>query len=533
MTTFSKMMATVVVAASTLTAGFAQLSLGDDCGCPALAERDSVNMATLTDGDGNLSGNTTLSCDAVYYLTQKVYVPENVELTIAAGTVIKGTSVDDPNDATALIVSRGGKLWANGTDCCPIIFTSAADNLDGAYGVGNKGDWGGVIMLGRATNNLLAGTSGAPAEGLGIIEGIELTTEARNQYGADINGGESFDDDDCSGSLSYVSIRHAGAEIQPDNEINGLTLGSVGRGTRINHIEVIANDDDGIECFGGTVNMDHITVMYCADDYLDVDQGYTGTVQFFFGVQGPAAQFNNDAGNNGMELDGDDGNDEKEPLSAPQIYNATIIGNGLVDDADDNNAMNCREGLRGTIQNCIFANFDRGIELGEEAGRTINASTNFTPGDTLFIASNCFVGVSTNITVNQAAPSDPNVSLTFGLLENQSVPSIPGFDFTFNIDPVTNAVSDAYNPVPNAGEALASTSPADFRTPGSAVLVPANYKGAFKPGAAPWTEGWTLGALIGTDNSLIPCPTDIDGDRDTDVDDFLELLGQFGQSCDQ
>lgn len=483
----------------------AQLALGEDCGCPPLAARTDVNISTLTDVNGNLPLATTFTCDNTYIMDQKVYVQDGGDLFIQPGTVVRGV-FGTGAAANALIVTRGGQIWANGTDCCPIIFTSTADPLDGSYSIDIRGQWGGVIILGKATNNLLLANGGlAVADGVGTIEGL-LPGDSRHHYGG-------TDDNDNSGSMEYVSIRHGGTNIGANNEINGLTMGSVGRGTHFEYIEVLSNDDDGFEFFGGTVDLKHATALFCNDDYFDWDQGWRGRGQFWFGVQLPGAA---PQGDEGFESDGDDSNSGNSPFADPTLYNVTLIGRGA------NRAMEAREGTNGVIANSIFANFSAGFEATNEAARPVDAYDNWLAG-TLEFRNNSFDGVANLFTVNAVAAGAGDLA-TFAGDGNATDAGV--IDYVFSIDVLTNNVLDAYNPVPVAGDATSTESaPIDDFFSGAA------YKGAFKPGAAPWTSGWTASALIGVDNALVACPEDINGDGLINVDDFLQLLGKFNTAC--
>ena len=168
-------------------------------------------------------------------------------------------------EASALIVARGGKINAVGTQENPIIFTFEQDALDGSTPYNTKGQWGGVIILGNAQLNSSPGET--------QIEGIP-DTESRGLYGGN-------DDLDNSGTMTYVSIRHGGTDIGAGNEINGLTLGGVGSQTTLEYIEVIANADDGVEFFGGTASIKYVLTAFCGDDSFDYDEGWRGYGQFW------------------------------------------------------------------------------------------------------------------------------------------------------------------------------------------------------------------------------------------------------------
>lgn len=283
----------------------------DDGSCTYPEDESIINVNT------NITTNTTWTSDKVYVLGGRIAVEAGAELTIEAGTIIKGEAGTGPN-ATALLIARGAKLYANGTADAPIIFTSIADeimpggkvspNLDPSL----NGLWGGLIVLGNAPISA--------ANDAMQIEGIPAS---------DINGlyGGS-DATDNSGSITYVSIRHGGANIGEGNEINGITFGGVGNGTVVNNVEVVANQDDGIEFFGGTVNVTNAVVWNAGDDAIDTDQGWSGTLDNFIVVN---------PGDECFEVDGPEG----ATSGIHTITNGTTYaGNaqGLVD-LDDNSAL--------------------------------------------------------------------------------------------------------------------------------------------------------------------------------------------------
>ena len=231
---------------------------------------------------GHISSDMTWYSDTVYTMVGKVVVDSGAVLTIQPGTLIK--SPDGQGSlSTALVISRGAQIMAEGTVDSPIVFTSVydtGDNLDET----DQGLWGGIIILGYATTS----ADFIPAN----IEGIPVNED----YG--LYGGE--DQMDNSGVLRYVSIRYGGTLLGGSNEINGLTLGGVGRNTVIDNIEVVGNLDDGIEFFGGTVNATNLLVWAQGDDAFDVDQGWMGTVTNYVAIEGG----NSD---HALELDGGEG----------------------------------------------------------------------------------------------------------------------------------------------------------------------------------------------------------------------------------
>ncbi len=272
--------------------------------------------------------------DNTYELEGFVFVNDGQTLNIEAGTVIQAKP-GEGSDASALIIARGGKIEANGTANEPIIFTFKGDV--GNTSPSTRGQWGGLIILGNASLNSIPGNT--------AVEGIP-TTETRGIYGGS-------DDADNSGTLKYVSIRHGGTNIGADNEINGLTLGGVGTGTTIDYVEVIANKDDGIEWFGGTVNCSHILSVFCADDGIDYDEGYRGNNQFVIVHQDPSSG-NADRGG---EHDGGTDPETAMPYATPKFFNVTSIGN------PDSRALTFRDNAGGEYHNSIFSGYAKGIDI--------------------------------------------------------------------------------------------------------------------------------------------------------------------------
>lgn len=244
---------------------------------------------------GEITANTTWTNDRIWVLNQKVVVKSGVTLTIQPGTIIKGKT-GSGSLSSALVIARGAKIMAEGTATQPIIFTSINDNIAVGQTAGtnlsstDNGLWGGLIILGKAKGSFTSDATEFNIEGIPATDGYGL-------YGGN-------DDADNSGSLKYVSIRHGGSEIGEGNEINGLTLGGVGSGTTIQNVEVVANYDDGIEFFGGAVNVTNALVWAVGDDALDIDQAYSGTITNALVIQGTTSQ-------SGLEIDGREGTLER------------------------------------------------------------------------------------------------------------------------------------------------------------------------------------------------------------------------------
>ncbi len=335
------------------------------------------SAAGVNPGAAHVTVNTTWTSDNVYYLTDPVFVKDGATLTIQPGTVIRGTMASGAGDFPgALVVSRGSKLNAVGTPTQPIIMTGEADNnVPGMVATtpwnddenGLTQQWGGLIILGRAFLATNVGGEGTPSPNAALdlqIEGLEPFGDY-SRYG----GGN---DDDSSGEIKFVQIRYGGFILGANNEINGLTLGAVGRGTKISFVEITNNKDDGVEFFGSTVNTKYMIVRNSADDSFDWDEGYRGKGQFWLVIQG-SLHTTNDSSDKGSECDGGMG-DASQPSSCPTIYNATYIGLGRNIAANGKNtAFNFRDGTAGRVYNSMFLDFGGAIAIIE--GATTGAGT--------------------------------------------------------------------------------------------------------------------------------------------------------------
>ncbi len=310
-------------------------------GSVALTVTDNNNKSGLATGvinvksrptisvTSNISSNTTWETGKIYVLEGRIAVLDGVTLTIEPGVVVKGREGTGSN-ATCLLVARGGKLKAEGTASAPIIFTTIADQiLPGEIASPNldptvPGLWGGLIVLGKAP--ISASTNEMQIEGIPV-------SDLNGRYG----GTDPLDD---SGIIKYISIRHGGANIGEGNEINGLTLGGVGSGTIIENVEVVANDDDGIEWFGGTVNVKNALVWNSYDDAIDTDQSWAGTLDNFIVICGSGTD-------HALEIDGPEG----AMLAAHTVKNGSVKGSPVAELGD------FRDGARGSFENIYFFNF--------------------------------------------------------------------------------------------------------------------------------------------------------------------------------
>jgi hypothetical protein len=308
----------------------------------------------------NIAADATWTSDKIYELAGRITILDGATLTIEPGTVVKGQLGTGAN-ASVLLVARGGKLMAEGTAAAPIIFTTAGDLITpeniaaGNFASPNleptvNGLWGGLIVLGKAPISASNDNNEDVSEVQ--IEGIP-TSDGNGLYGG-------TDPADNSGVLKYISIRHGGANIGAGNEINGLTLGGVGTGTVVEYIEVVGNQDDGIEWFGGTVNVSNVVVWNAGDDAIDTDQSWAGTLDNFVVIT---------PSDNVFELDGPEGS----------MVAGHVIKNGSVkassDDVTSDDLINSDDNSDVDLENIYFT--------GITGNQQINRVT-FTEGDVTF-----------------------------------------------------------------------------------------------------------------------------------------------------
>lgn len=278
---------------------------------------------------GSITEDTYFSADNTYILTAPVFVEDHAKLTIEAGTTVYG------RQGSALIVTRDAQLIAKGTQEAPIVFTSIKP-----VGERNRGDWGGLVLLGNA-----------PVNRPGQIEGIDKNDPRGIFGGKDANA-------NC-GILEFVRVEFAGFETFVDNELNGLTLGGCGSDTIVRNVQVHKSLDDGIEIFGGTVDLKNILITGAGDDAFDWDMGWQGRVQFL------VVQMHGDDGDNAFEGDNAKGAHDLEPRSRPSFYNVTLIGANSKQMA--HRGMNIRHGSAGEFGNILMVGFSKeAIDLRDE-----------------------------------------------------------------------------------------------------------------------------------------------------------------------
>lgn len=301
---------------------------------------DPINIPTATTLVGNINTTTTLTSDKVWTLKGYVYVTDGAKLIIQPGTTI----VSDIAEKGALCIERGAQIIAEGTAAKPIVFTSGRPD-----GQKMPGDWGGIVILGRAKTNRAA----EPTVEGGIGRAYGGTNDADN-----------------SGIMRWVRIEYAGVAAMPNSEINALTLGAVGNGTIIENVQTIYANDDAFEFFGGTVNAKNLYAYATADDDYDFDFGYTGTITNSVAKRDPLFVDNGDAGN-GVECDNDGTGSSAQPFTHPKLIGVALIGpfsqNAL---ANHNFGLRFRRATRFTVQNSIVVGYQKAalsIESNETA----------------------------------------------------------------------------------------------------------------------------------------------------------------------
>jgi hypothetical protein len=290
-----------------------------------------INVPTETTITGTLTDPiTTLTADKQWTLKGYVYVADGASLVIQPGTTI----VSDIVEKGALIIERGGKILAEGTALKPIVFTSGK-----LVGEKAPGDWGGIVILGKATTN--------------------RTTEPTIEGGIGRPYGGT-DDADNSGILKYVRIEYAGIAALPNSEINGLTLGAVGSGTTIDYVQTIYANDDAFEFFGGTVSPNHLYAYATADDDYDFDFGYRGTVTDAVANRDPLFVDSGDAGN-GVECDNDGTGSPAQPYTHPKLNRVVLIGaNSSTALSNHNLGLRFRRATQFTVTNSIIVGHMKG-----------------------------------------------------------------------------------------------------------------------------------------------------------------------------
>ena len=391
---------------------------------------------------GSVSGVEQWTNNFYYVLRGAVFVPDGATLNIQEGTTVVGES----GSVGTLIVSQGGRLNAIGTREKPIVFTS-----DQAVGSRGRGDWGGLIINGRAPINL-AGGQGAGEGDTGVYGGT--------------------DPNDNSGSLRYVRVEFAGVEFSPDNELNGIAFQGVGRGGSYDYIQVHMNRDDALEWFGGTADIKHAIASNAADDSFDWTFGWTGRAQFI------AIHQRGDDADRGIEADNSEFNNNDLPRSNPQIYNLTMCGDPDRNEGGESSiAATIRRGTAFTLRNFLITGFKTsGPQIVDAA--TINEVNNGTSQMGHGVIWN--IGVPANAIHSSVAP----------FVNSGRFPSIVG-----NVDGGLSPDCfrhESPNFQPTSIATLAGGQMAPAIPPNDGFFEAVTFIGAVPPPPADdWTTGWT------------------------------------------
>ncbi len=447
----------------------------------------------------SITGTRTLSADTVYQMVNTVKVGPGALLSIPAGTLIYGNSL---GTRSALQIERGGKIYAKGTATKPIIFTSAK-----AQGSKAPGDWGGIIILGKADINPTTGDTA-------VIEG-----GTNGIYGG-------TDDADSSGVLEYVRIEFGGIPFAVDNEINGLTLAGVGNRTVVNHIQSSYNNDDSFEWFGGTVNATHLIAFGGIDDDFDTDFGYRGRLQFLFAFRDSLySDLSASSSSNGFEADNDGTGSANTPISKPIVSNATLVGAyrdtsiAAWPAGDFTRGAHIRRNTDYGLFNTVITGWQEAIRIDGTGVNPASPQNSDLAAENVVITGRKNNGTANSETVAAGGALQGTVDNWFNAAAagNTRAGNHPSSQLTA----ITQTDLKNPNPIPLAGSPVANGAGftnALLNAGNNFTFTTTTYKGAFDPNVArasqwdiPWTnydpfnttyikhrQGWNLVALANT-----------------------------------
>ncbi|UGU16464.1 hypothetical protein LS482_01025 [Sinomicrobium kalidii] len=445
-------------------------------------------------GDVIVDHDITLTSGNTYILNNYFRVQSGVTITIEPGAIIRGngSGVGCSSVAGTLVIERGGRIEAEGTANAPIVFTSNQANP-------TPGDWGGVVILGRAAVNIADPGIPGTSNGVGAIEGLP-TPNNTGLYGQNppVNN-------DNSGTMRYVRIEYAGDVIGLNNELNGLTLGGVGSGTTLEYIQVSYGLDDGFEFFGGTVNASYLVANRNGDDDFDTDQGYSGNLQFGVSIREQNGNWLASAPLNGSETNGDDDDDylpTPNNFTSANFSNFTFVGpyqndcSGTVN-PNYSSGIYFRDNSDQNIHNSVILGFESGIRINDAGAANFNTSA--TLADNLIDVRNTTIvipapGQGDRLgTLDDATGSNFNNTFLTPALNNDIVTAFSCTISGFTMGDLIGLRDGAWNIGnqpdlrPEAGSDLLNS--ASFSgLPGYFQQV--TYRGAFGPSST-WMNGWT------------------------------------------
>jgi len=430
-----------------------------------------VPSGSTVEVKGDISTNTTWTADKIYQLKGFVYVTDGATLTIEPGTIIKG----DKASRATLIITRGSKINAAGTVDKPIVFTSGV-----AAGGRREGDWGGLIILGKAPHNK------------GVNNNIEggLTPTVAGQEAKYIQFGGT-DAADNSGVLKYVRVEYAGIPFSVDNEINGITFGAVGSGTTIDYVQVYRSGDDAFEWFGGTVNAKHLLAVGTWDDDFDTDNGYSGKIQFALAQRYRLVA--DQSGSNGFESDNDPDGTNATPQTSAVFSNITVVGplaaaNTVINGFYQHAAQIRRNSSISTF-NSIFTGFPDGIYIDDTKVVTAKATTlNYTSGRLSF-ENNLVYGISgQDIKGTNKADIEAGLRASNTFLAGTWADALLNAPFKYSSDVATGTSVGTPDFTVKAGSVAAAGAVFTNAKVTDSFFDKVTYRGAF--GTENWAAGW-------------------------------------------
>ena len=492
-----------------------------------------LSAQTTVNVTADIATSTTWTANNTYNIQNQIYVLPGATLTIEAGTVVASTT----NVGGSIAVCKGAQIFIRGTQDRPVIMTSTADVATWVNGNPRTGtareacnEWGNLTIMGSAYISEDANTANTAAPSAANVATMEGLTAAFPGDTRLLYGGGNDNDD--SGSISYCSIRYAGKVIGLNNELNGLSLGGIGRETDIHHVEIWNNVDDGIEIWGGTVNLKCFSIWNVGDDSLDIDQGWRGRAQFGFIVQGSSANAaqGSGVGDNCIEMDGAE-NSFYQPVTSGVLYNMTVVGQPI--DGDHGTAW--RDNARMQVRNSIFMdlgerlvafdNLDGDGGAGYGAGGTLTWAQTWTTDSNVFSTVNAPANPGQFYTaqlpgklaeIKDSVFFNNNFGTAYTEATNRGVFDASNNNVTATVRPIQSITRGpnvtrggkimqpvtAIDPRP-AADALVSVGFA----PNNGFFTSARYRGAFAPGND-WMSGWTASQAFGITPASAWCDLD-------------------------